>query len=245
MLWRGSLRRELNDATLEQYLHPEAADRDTYHAMEEISRRVRKADPSRKRFYPAVIALASSPHLEKRKIVAWAMGEDPQEPAFREALLKLVLDPVPMVAQNAALALAVHGSDAGRRVLLSMLKPATVAAPEEGTLRPKMKVGETAALQGELAVIETASGKRPVPPPIPGRVLSIGADGARVGRGETIATLAAAQSHAYPALRALTMPGIGRPEDAVVIEGFLNATPDVEKEVREQASRALRAIAGK
>jgi hypothetical protein len=245
MLWSGSFRRNLDDATLEKYLRPDASDMETHHAMEELSRRAQRDEESRKRFYPAVIALASSPSAPKRQTVAWAMGEDPKEPAFREALEKLVGDPDPRVAHNAALALAVHRSDAGRPVLLAMLKPATVTAPEDGILRPRVKVGETPALQSEIAVIETPRGKLPVQPPVPGRVLSIGADGARVARGETIATLAAAQSHAYQALRALTIPGIGRPEDAAVIASFLEATPDLEKQVREQANRALRAVSGR
>jgi hypothetical protein len=242
MLWRGSLRRSLGDSELDAFLDPGAGDRDTYHAVEEISRRIARNDESRKRFYPKVIALASSPHPEKRKAAAWGMGEDPKDESFRVALTRLIEDPVPLVAQNAALALVRHGSNAGRPVLLAMLAPMTVTAPAEGAFKPKVKVGETADINWPLAMIATASGEVPVDTPIPGRVLTLAADGAKVAKGETVATLSAAQSSALEALRALTLPGIGRPEDVGAIEAFLGATPDLESKVEDQARQAILAL---
>jgi hypothetical protein len=242
MLWRGSLRRPLSDGELERFLDPAAGDRETYHAAEEVSRRIAAKDDRRKRFYPKVVALASSPHTEKRKAVAWVMGEDPAEESFEAPLLKLIQDPVAIVAHNAALALARHGSSEARPVLLAMLKPSSVPAPADGQFRPKVKVGETADLRWPLATIAGASGEIPVETPVPGRVLTLAADGAKVTRGEIVATLSAAQSNAFEALRALTLPGIGRPEDAAVVEAFLQATPDLEKQVQDQAKEALLAL---
>lgn len=242
MLWQGSLRRDLSDETLDRYLDPGAGDRETYHAAEEISRRVQRDEASRKRFYPRIVALASSPDSTKRRVVAWAMGEDPKDPEFRQALLKLLADPVPVVAHNAALALARHGSAAARPVLLSMLQPATVVAPAEGAFQPKVKVGETAALDAPVATIATRSGETTVDAPTPGRVLTVAGGGTRVTKGQVVATLAAAQSNAYQALRALTLPGIGLAEDVAVIERFLKETPDLEDEVRAQATRTIAAL---
>jgi hypothetical protein len=242
MLWRGSLRRNLSDDELTHYLDAAAGDRDTYHAAEEISRRIGAKDAGRKQFYPMVIALGSSPLAEKRKVVAWLMGEDPAEETFRAPLLKLIDDRVPIVAHNAALALARHGSDAGHAVLLSMLQPSAVVAPADGIFHPKVKIAETADIRSPLATIQDPYGDYPVDTPVPGRVLTLTSDGTRVSRGETVATLSAAQAFGLEALRALTLPGIGRPEDAAVIEAFLKATPDLEKQVQEQAKETLLAI---
>jgi len=242
MLWQQSLRRKLSDADVERYLAPAAGERDTLHAMEELSRRIDRKDEGRKRFYPAVIAVASSADAEKRKAAAWLMGRDPGEARFREALLKLVEDPVTLVRHNAALALVLHRSDAARPVLLSMLKDSTVPAPAAGTFHPKAKVAEVASLNVPLATIKTAAGEDLVHAPVEGKVLSIAAEGAQVAQGATVATIGPDPASANSALQALTLPGIGRPEDAEAIEAFLKAMPDLQKEVKEQAQQALLAV---
>jgi HEAT repeat protein len=242
MLWQQSLRRNLSDAQLERYLQPTAGDRDTLHATEEISRRVERKDETRKRFYPAVIALASHPETEKRKAAAWVMGRDPAEESFREPLVKLLADEVTLVRHNAALALVLHRSEAARPVLLSMLKETTVAAPAAGTFHPKAKVGEVASLNLPLGTITSASGEALVNAPVEGRVLTITAEGAEVAQGALVATIGPDPASANSALQALTLPGVGRPEDAEVIEAFLKSMPDLQQQVRDQAQQALLAV---
>jgi hypothetical protein len=245
LLWRGSLTRPLSDEALARQLAPDASDADAYHAIEQLSRRIERKDADAKRFYPAVVALSSSPHNEKRKVAAWVMGFDPEEESFHAPLLRLVDDRVPVVAYNAALSLVRRRSDAGRPALLAMLKPSPVAAPESGTFRPKSKVGQTADPRAPFATIEAGGREVPVAAFVPGKVLSQHADGARVAAGETVATVGAAPAYAFQALRALTLPGIGRPEDAEVIEAFLRDTPSLNDETREQAQEAIAAVRGR
>ena len=107
----------------------------------------------------------------------------------------------------------------------------------------KAKVGEVASLNIPLAMIATAAGEVAVEAPVEGRVLSIEADGIQVSRGATVATLGPAPSSAYEALRALTLPSIGKPEDVAAIEAFLKAVPDAEQQVKDQAQQALAALA--
>jgi hypothetical protein len=242
MLWRGSLRRNLSDSDLDAYLEPAAGDRDTYHAAEELSRRITRKDPERKRFYPKLIAIAASPHPEKRKAAAWVMGEDAAEPTFEEPLARLVADPVPIVRHNAALSLARRGSDLARPVLISMLQQSKATAPADGTFHPKVKVGESADLVLPLATITTPSGEVAVDAPVPGKVLAITEEGAKVAKGDPIATFAPVEVIALQALRALTLPAIGRPEDAEVIEAFLKSSPDLDAIVQDQAKEALLAV---
>lgn len=239
MLWRGSFRRNLDDGDLAAYLRPEASAHDALHATTELSRRILRNDPGRTRFYPAVIELAKSQDQEKRKAAAWVMGEDLQEESFSAPLRALLDDPVPLVAHNAALALARHRSDAGRTILLSMLQETPVVAPVDGIFRTKLKVDDTANLQGVIGEIEAAQGKVQIATPVPGRVRMVAADGARFAKGEVVARLGAAQSSALQALRALILPGIGRVGDVAVIEAFLKTTPDLEKEVEEQARATI------
>ena len=123
-----------------------------------------------------------------------------------------------------------------------MLAPSTVTAPAEGILHPKSKVGEIASLNIPLAMITTAAGEVAVEAPVEGRVLSIEADGIQVSRGMTVATVGAAPGSAYEALRALMLPGIGKPEDVAAIEAFLKAVPDAEKQVKDQAQQAILAL---
>jgi hypothetical protein len=242
MYWRSSFRRELGDAELARYLAPDAPDMSTSHGLVELSRRIERKDPNRKQFYPAVLALAKSPKHEKRKVAAWLMGYDPEDEDFEHALTSLIEDPMPVVRFNAAPALALHKSAAARPTLLEMLKPSKVVAATAGVFHPKAKVGEVADWQHPLGMVKSGSGEEPVFPTTPGRILTIAADGATVAAGTEIVTLAAGQAPALHALGALTLPGIGRPEDAAVIEAFLAATPDLDDKVRNQAKQAILAV---
>jgi hypothetical protein len=94
------------------------------------------------RWYPNVVQQANSPSLEIRQTAAWIMGQDHSNQAFHDALLKMLADPQPMVRRNAALALAGFGDTAARTELAAMLRPYTVAAPQGGQVRYRLKAGE-------------------------------------------------------------------------------------------------------
>ena len=54
------------------------------------------------KWYPQVLALASSPSDELRLTSAWVMGQDNTEPQFHAELIRLLSDPNPVVQRNAA-----------------------------------------------------------------------------------------------------------------------------------------------
>jgi hypothetical protein len=243
-LWRSCAGRSLNDDELAKALRTDAGDLDTLTAAENLSRRIESKDADHERYYPAVIELAKSPDPEKRKVMAWLMGFDPDDGNFKEALKVLVTDPLPIVRFNAGPALALHRSSAARPVLLEMLQPSTVPAPADGVFHPKAKVGEIASWHHVIGVIASSSGEVTVEPATPGRIRTLAADGATVTKGSQIASLAPSQDAAKHALVALTMPAIARPGDADLIEAFLKANPDLDEDVRNQAREAILAAKG-
>jgi biotin carboxyl carrier protein len=239
MLWRGSFRRTLSDKELESDLAASATDYETAHAAEEMSRRIQRNPSEAKSFYPALVALSGSENPEKRRLMAWVMGGDPQDAGFKDALTRLVEDPVTIVAYNAAPALAKHGSPAGRKVLLAMLKPSSVIAKVTGAFHPKAKVGDALNPASTVGTITTPGGQATVEASLAGTVETILADGSPVSPGAVVATLSPAQAHALNALVALMLPGIGQPEDADAIEAYLKAYPGVEDNVKDQARQAV------
>ncbi len=240
MLNRDSLRRPLSDAELTAFLADSSSGRDAYHAAEEVSRRIQAKDASVKAFYPAVIAMAKAEDPEHRKAAAWVMGEDNKDETFRAALLPLLGDPVAIVARNAALSTARHGSAAGVEILRSMLKPTEILAPEAGVFTPKSHVGDTLDRGHQIGSLAKASGGTLIiEPPFVGKITKLAAANANLTKGDLIASLGAAQSHARDAIIALMFPGVGRAEHAADIEAFLAATPDLDKDVEAQAKEAI------
>jgi hypothetical protein len=257
LFWfKNSFARRLDDEKLRAFLSSGATATETQHALTEITRRIEEERQGRARgsneappsdFYPLIVAVADATGpdgAEKRKTAAWTMQFDPQSEAFRSALLKLVADPDPLVAWNAATSLAIHGSAAARPVLLGMLKPHEAKAPIAGVFKPDARLEETLGVGsgGRLAKIEAPEGVVEMPSPVLGRVTWLAPAGKKVEAGEVVAIIAASQAAAKNALGALIRPGIGRAEDVAVIDAFLKATPDLEPDVKAQADVTKKAL---
>src|SRR5579872_6736870 len=116
--WFG---RKLTDSDIDQYLADRSKPRHAQHALVQIGERLNQHRDAT-RWYPGVIAQASSPSLELRQTAAWIMGQDRNYPPFHQTLLQLIHDPQPMVRRNAALALSVFDDAAARPELISMLR---------------------------------------------------------------------------------------------------------------------------
>jgi hypothetical protein len=127
-----------------------------------------------KRWYPQIVALASSPMTEIRQTVAWTMGQDHQSEEFHAALVRLLTDKEPIVRRNAATALVRFGDASGRPELLAMLQPHPVAAPFAGTINSVLPEGSSVKMGSLLARIKQGDERlQEVRSPLSGKLGSI------------------------------------------------------------------------
>jgi len=233
LTWFG---RRLTDPQIDRYFADKSAPRHAQHALVQIGERLsHHQDVSR--WYPDVIAQASSPSLELRQTAAWIMGQDPHYAPFHDALLRLVHDPEPMVRRNAALALAAFGDAAARPELVAMLRPFTIAAPVAGTLKYRLKLGDyvnPGTLVARIGEVEVRAA-------VPGEVRALDQnDAASVHHGDSLADLSADKNHVWEALRALYL--VGQAPDLDDVERYLRPVPGMPEALVRQASLTAQAI---
>jgi hypothetical protein len=249
LFWRATwFGQPLTDEELTRNLADAQHPRRAQHALSQLADHILSRDPvvrsSARRWYPNVIALASGPHVELRVTAAWVMGQDNQEPRFQAALRTLLEDPNPMVRRNAALALVRFGDDSGREAIRSLLRSYSEPATASGTLRQRLKPGDTVNPGTLLARIESAGLKVEVRASVPGTLSRwLVNDGAAVSPGVPIAGIDPSAEEEWEALRALYL--IGKPEDLPVVEGLARGRGDVADAVRQQAELTARAIRGR
>ncbi|MFB3921323.1 MAG: HEAT repeat domain-containing protein [Terriglobia bacterium] len=237
--WFG---RQLSDSEMTECLTENSAPHRTQHALAQLAERITRGDSSARRWYPQVIALASSRESGLRLMAAWTMGQDNRSPEFQNALRRLLDDPEPMVRRNAALGLARFEDASGRGELLAMLRPFTLTAPQAGTLSFRLGVGDDVRNGGIVAQIQPADGKRiDVLAPIAGQVdRRVATEGAAVAVGDPIAILAPSEDQVWESLRALYL--IGSRDDLEEVERFMQGAPGTSDRIRQQAAAAAAAI---
>src|ERR1019366_10390962 len=84
--WFG---RKLNDAQLDEYFADRDKPRHAQHALVQLGERLSRHQ-NVSRWYPQVVAQASSPHVELRQTAAWIMGQDRTCQPFHDALSRLI-----------------------------------------------------------------------------------------------------------------------------------------------------------
>src|SRR5882724_905329 len=115
LTWYGTwFGRDLSDQDIASYLADEKNPRHIQHALSRVEERIERGDPSARKFYPQIIALARSPTGEIRKTAAWVMGQDNKSEEFHLTLVSLLSDSDPLVRRNAALQLVRFGDASGR-----------------------------------------------------------------------------------------------------------------------------------
>lgn len=234
--WFG---RKLSDADLDAYFADRSKPRHAQHALVQVGERMTQRQNA-SRWYPQVVAQASSPVLEIRQTAAWIMGQDRSYQPFHEALLRLIHDPEPMVRRNAALSLAAVNDASARPELIAMLRPYTLAAPSSGVLRYRLKIGDYVNPGTMIAHI----GEQEVRSPVPGEVRSLDArDGATVKTGEALVELSADKNHVFEALRALVL--VGQKEDLEDVQRFTRPVNGMPEVVFRQAQLTVQAIEGR
>jgi hypothetical protein len=246
--WSTWFGRHLSDRQLNEYLHDAKRPRHVQQALVQVGERITKQDTTAKQWFPDLVRLAADPVEEVRNTDAWVMGQDTSGAGFREALLRMLADPSPMVRGNAALSLVRFGDTTGRPQIVALLQPAQVTAPEPGRVVDADRPG-TAIHQGgllaKIATIAAAGSARPwqtieIRSPIPGRIRSVAGTGANIAAGAEVAVVDPATEQVWEALRALYL--VGQPEDLPAIRPYERDLPDISNDVRQQAVETEKAI---
>ncbi len=238
--WFG---RGLSDQEMAQVLADTSVPHKTQHALAQLSDRIARGDPTVKRWYPQLLALAQNKESQLRLEAAWAMGQDNHSEEFHQALGKLLDDPVPMVRWNAALALVRFGDGTAEPQLRSMLQPFTLGAPDAGTIKFRMKEQDTVRNGSIIARILPAEGdsRRDLVSPVGGTIARLLTwDGATVAAGDAVAIFDPDESQVIESLRALYL--VGQPQDLDDVERFARGMPNMSERVRQQAEATARAI---
>lgn len=237
--WFG---RKLADAEMQEYLTDTSVPHKTQHALSQLAEQLSRGDPSARKWYPQVIALAANKEPGLRLMAAWVMGEDNTSPQFHQTLLKLLTDPDTMVRANAALSLVRYGDASGEPELRQMLQPLTITAPTSGTISYQVKEADDLREGAEVAQIESAGAPRTeILSPLPGEVERLSVkDGAKVQAGDAVAVLEPGEDEVWESLRGLGL--IGGPEDLGAVNRYVRGVAGMSERVREQAALTEQAI---
>jgi biotin carboxyl carrier protein len=239
--WNTWFGRHLSDQKLVEYLQDEKHPRHIQHALVQIGEGMTGPKPAVSQWYPEVIRLSSHPVEEVRNTDAWVMGQDTTGAGFHEALLKMLADPSPMVAGNAALSLVRFGDATGRPQIIALLQPAKVAASQSGKVIDTSSVGTIIHQGGIIAKIKAGDQTVEIRSPITGRLQSLAVQtGATVTSGADIATVDPGTEQVWEALRALYL--VGQPEDLPTIAVYERELPEIPDHVRQQAALTEKAI---
>ncbi len=236
--WFG---RPIIDNQIAKALADRSHPREIQHVLSQFETRIEKGDPSVRRWYPQMVALAKDPIDEIRVTDAWAMGQDNTAPEFHSALLGMLNDPNPMVQRNAALSLVRFQDDSGHAQIVSMLRPYVMTAPMAGRISTRLKTGEIVNLGTLVGHIEAEGKSNEVRSQVPGTVDRwLVSNDAAVRADQPILLLAPNESMAWEALRALFLTG--RPEDLPDVDRFIRGGDGMSPQVGVQAQATNRAI---
>src|SRR5579864_2817929 len=242
LFWRATwFGRPLTDDQLAAALADAAHPRNIQHGLSQVSDRIVRGDPSVKRLYPQVLALAASPADEIRTMDAWVMGEDNTSEEFHQALHRFLQDSNPMVQRNAALGLVRFHDSGGHAVILGMLKPSVLDAPVSGILQTRAKEGDGVNPGTEVARVQAGAQKTSVQSKVSGRFGRwLIADGANVTAGQHIAAILPSDDTLWEALRALYLIGDVSDLDAVAL--YARGGEDLPPQIAQQARLTMEAI---
>ena len=212
--------------------------REIQHALTQIEQRMEQKDPTVRRWYPQLVTFANDPLTEIRVTDAWVMGQDNTAPEFHEALKKMLTDADPMVQRNAALSLVRFGDASGHAIIVSMLAPYAVPAPEAGVLRQRLKPSETVNPGTMIGHIEANGDSREVRTKAPGTIINWTVpDKTAVTEGQPLMLLAPSQEMVWEALRALYL--IGQPEDLPAIAPYVRGAEAMPPQIQQQAKLTM------
>ncbi|MGH9776125.1 MAG: hypothetical protein ACRD50_14395 [Candidatus Acidiferrales bacterium] len=242
LLWNATwFGKPLTEAELAKAIADREHPRNIQHALEKIEERIEAGDPTVRRWYPQLVALASDNLPEIRLTDAWVMGQDNTSSEFHAALLKLLADPQPMVARNAALSLVRFHDDSGHALVVSLLLPYPLPASEAGTLRIRLKPGDVVNPGTLVAHLEVNGQKQEIRTQVPGTILRwLVSDGAAVAANQPVVAISPSETMVFEALRALVL--IGTKNDMPDIAPYARGVEGFSPSVQQQANLTLSAI---
>ena len=245
LFWRATwFGRPLTDNELAAALADTADPRNIQHGLSQVSDRIARGDPSAKKFYPQVLALASSPVPEIRTMDAWVMGGDNTSEPFHQALLRLLGDPDVMVQRNAALGLVRFRDASGHAVIVAILKPVVLNSPAAGVLQTRAGTNDPVNPGTGIAQIKDGSKAADVQSQIAGRFGKwLVPNGASVTAGQPLASILPDDNSVWEALRALYL--IGAPDDLDAIAPYAKGGENSPPQIAEQARLTMEAIRGR
>jgi hypothetical protein len=238
--WNTWFGRHLSDQQLSEYLHDNKKPRHIQHALVQMGERMSNSDATVKQWYPDLVRLAADPVEEVRNTDAWVMGQDTSGAHFHEALLKMLVDPSPMVRGNAALSLVRFGDLSGRPQIVALLQPAVINAPQTGRIVDADRPATAIHQGGILAKLQHQNQVDDIRSPIAGRIRNVAQTGTNVAAGAELAVVDPASQQVWEALRALYV--IGQMEDLPAIRAYERDLPDISNDVRHQAVETEKAI---
>src|SRR5579863_8158813 len=168
--WNTWFGRRLSEQRLVEYLQDDKHPRHIQHALVQLGERMSRGDSSVRRWYPDAVRLAAYPVEEVRNTDAWVMGQDTSGAGFHDALLKMLGDSSLTVRGNAALSLVRFGDATGRPQIIELLQPATVNAPQAGTVIDTSTAGTAIHQGGVVAKLQDNGKVIEVRSPISGRL---------------------------------------------------------------------------
>src|SRR5882724_3000041 len=241
LTWYGTwFGRDLSEQDIAAYLADEKNPRHIQHALSRVEERIERGDPSARKFYPQIIALAKSPTGEIRKTAAWVMGQDNKSQEFHQSLVSLLSDNDPLVRRNAALQLVRFGDGSGRPELRSMLQSFQLKSPATGTIVSLLPAGSKISSGGLLARVRDASNAvQEFRSPVDGAVGRLALkEGGAVAAGQTIAWLTPDRATILNGLQGLAF--VGTKDDLAAIESCAQANPTGD--LAQQAAAAAKTI---
>jgi len=241
LFWKGTwFGRALNDDEMARYLADRDKPRHVQHALSQIADRIVRGDQSVEKWYPRVIEASFSPLREIRSTAAWVMGQDSRNQRFHAALASLLTDREPMVKRNAAVSLVRFQDGRGKPVLVEMLTPYPVQAPQAGRFTPRLKEGDPVNVGTLLGRLAAASGEPlEVRSPVPGEVRAIAA-GAETQPGDELARIAPNPDQVWEALRALYL--VGDAGDLPEVQRYARPVDGMPERIQQQARLTAGAI---
>lgn len=239
--WNTWFGRHLSDKQVAEYLRDDTHPRHIQHALIQMGERMSRHDASVAQWYPDLVRLASHSVEEVRNTDAWVLGQDTAGSGFHDALLKMLNDPSPLVAGNAALSLVRFGDATGRPQIVALLQSVQIHAPTGGRVVDADKAGTAIHQGGLIAKLQNEQQTVEVRSPIAGRIRNLFVQtGQSVTAGAEMATVDPGTDQVWEALRALYL--IGRPDDLASITPYERELPEVPDHIRQQALLTDKAI---
>ena len=232
--WHGPwFGRPLSDQQIDSYLHDQNP-RHVEHAMVQLGERMGRRDQTVEVWYPTLVALADSSDEDIRSTDAQIMAEDSRQPAFHDALRRMLHDGSAAVRNQAALSLVRFSDPLGHDQIVSILQPIIVTAPTDGRILEIAKAGANVSRDENVARLDCNGRAVEIHAAIAGRIHTVlGHPGENISGNAGLLTMYASTDDLWKALRALAI--IGRPDDLPAVESWTGLSPNIPERLRQQA----------